>query len=79
MADVLAAQIVALNDTMGQMQRTIVQLEARRAQTEDDAMRGSRRGREFQGEDGDVDGGRNLMSDIAFTGPEMRREVGKKH
>ena len=60
-ADMLSAQIVALNDTMGQMQRTIVQLEARLAQTEEDAMRGSRRGREHPGEDGDADGGRNLM------------------
>ena len=48
------------------MQRTIVQLEARLAQTEEDAMRGFRRGREHPGEDGDVYGGRNVMSDKFF-------------
>ena len=49
MADVLTAQVVALNDTMGQMQRTIVALEARLSQTEDEAMRGSHRARTTQG------------------------------
>ena len=64
LADVLSAQIVTLNETMGQMQRTIVQLEARISQNEDDAMRGGpRRGRNNQGEDGDD---QNLMSDKFF-------------
>ena len=62
----LSAQIVTLNDTMGQMQRTIIALAARLPQTEDEAMRGSRRGRDHSGEDGDVDGGLNLMSDKLF-------------
>ena len=63
-ADVLSAQIVTLNDAIGQMQRTIVQLEARISQNEDDAMRGGpRRARDGQGEDGDD---RNLMSDKFF-------------
>ena len=54
LADVLSAQIVTLNETMGQMQRTIVQLEARISQGEDDAMRGGpRRGRDHQGQDGE--------------------------
>ena len=35
LADVLSAQIVTLNETMGHMQRTIVQLEARISQTMD--------------------------------------------
>ena len=74
LADVLSAQIVTLNETMGQMQRTIVQLEARISQTEDEAMRGGhRRSRDGQGEDGDD---RNLMSDKFFEPAPFTKSTG---
>ena len=73
-ADMLSAQIITLNDTIGRMQQTIVQLEARVTQSEEDSMRGGpRRGRDDSGEDGHD---KNLMSDKFFEPAPFTKSTG---